>query len=224
MTVKRGSIRPTKPRESSQAQPKRVHEVATEKRSPTRHVPYESKKHQTKARAKRDLPYRHKFKISLKELIAIPDVADKLKFPPKGDNNLGLSKGTWCEFHKAFEHSLRNCLALGHQLADLVKDGFLKEYLEEGPEASATVTPATDQGHEFPIHGEVNTISRGFSMGGCTASQRKKYASEVMAVDAREPDQSPEPALYFTKADLQDVVPHNDPVVISMVTVGRRVC
>ena len=56
----------------------RIHEVATEKRSPTRHVPYELKKHQTKARAKGDLPCRHNFKMSHKELIAIPDVADKL--------------------------------------------------------------------------------------------------------------------------------------------------
>jgi len=45
-----------------------------------------------------------------------------------------------------------------------------------------------------------------------------------MAVKAREPDQLPEPDLYFTKADLQDVVPHdNDPVVVSVVTVARRV-
>ncbi|XP_068476604.1 uncharacterized protein [Phaseolus vulgaris] len=45
-----------------------------------------------------------------------------------------------------------------------------------------------------------------------------------MIVEAREPDQSPELDLYFTKVDLQDVVPHdNDPVVISVVTFGRRV-
>jgi len=45
-----------------------------------------------------------------------------------------------------------------------------------------------------------------------------------MAVEARKPDQSPEPDLYFTKADLRDVVPHdNDPVVILVVTIGRRV-
>jgi len=59
-----------------------------------------------------------------------------------------------------------------------------------------------DQGHEIPVHGEINTISGGFSGGGCTASQRKKYAKEVMAVEAGEPDQSPEPNLFFTKADL----------------------
>ena len=45
-----------------------------------------------------------------------------------------------------------------------------------------------------------------------------------MGVEAREPDQSAEPDLYFTKDDLRDMVPHNnDPVVISVVTVGRRV-
>jgi len=95
---------------------------------------------------------------------------------------------------------------------------------EEGQEASMTVKPSADQGHELPVHGEVNTISRGFSGARCIASQRKKYVREVMAVEAREPGQSPEPDLYFTKADLQDVVPHdNDPVVILVVTVGKRV-
>jgi len=109
-------------------------------------------------------------------------------------------------------------------LNELVRDGFLKEYLEENQEVPTAVTPAEDQGHEVLVHGEVNMISGVFSGGGCTASQRKKYAKGVMAVEAREPDQSPEPDLYFSKADLQDVVPHdNDPVVILVVTVGRRV-
>jgi len=45
-----------------------------------------------------------------------------------------------------------------------------------------------------------------------------------MIVEAREPDQSVEPDLCFTKDDLRDVVPHeNDPVVISVVIVGRKV-
>jgi len=44
-------------------------------------------------------------------------------------------------------------------LDDLGKDGFLKEYLEEGHEASTMVTPARDQGPEVPVHGEINTIS-----------------------------------------------------------------
>jgi len=68
--------------------------------------------------------------------------------------------------------------------------------------------------------GEINTILG----GGCTASQWKKYAREVMAVEVQEVDQTPDVDLVFTKADLRDVVPHdNDPVVISVVILGRRV-
>ena len=45
-----------------------------------------------------------------------------------------------------------------------------------------------------------------------------------MTVKAWEPDQPAEPDLCFTKADLGDVVPYeDDPIVISIVTVGRRV-
>ena len=48
--------------------------------------------------------------------------------------------------------------------------------------------------------------------------KRKKYTREVMIVEAWEPD------LCFTSADLGDVVPHeDDPVVIFVVIVGRRV-
>jgi len=57
----------------------------------------------------------------------------------------------------------------------------------------------------MPIHGEVHTIAGGFSGGGCTASQRKRYARSVMSVEIFE-DHSP-----------------NDPIVISLVTAGRTV-
>ena len=70
----------------------------------------------------------------------------------------------------------------------------------------------------------VHTIAGGFSGGGCTASQRKKYACSVMAIDSVEEDRSPDVGITFTKADLQDVVPHdNDPIVISLVTAGKKV-
>jgi len=92
VTVKHGSVGPIRPRERSRAQPIRVHEVATEKRSPARHAPYEPKKHQTRARAKRDMPCRHKFRVNVTQLIAIPDVADKLKPPLKSEKRLGLSR------------------------------------------------------------------------------------------------------------------------------------
>ncbi|XP_068462524.1 uncharacterized protein [Phaseolus vulgaris] len=71
------------------------------------------------------------------------------------------------------------------------------------------------------MHGEIHTIAGGFSGGGCTASQQKKYARAVMSVEA---DEALDVDLVFTKTNLRDVVPHdNDPVVISVVTAGRKV-
>ena len=100
--------------------------------------------------------------------------------PPKTDRKMGPNKNAWCEFHQTYGHPIRNCLALSHQLDELVKSGFLKDYLQEPQEDQALVAAGIDQGHEVPIHGEINTISRGFSEGECTASQQKKYAREVM--------------------------------------------
>jgi len=46
----------------------------------------------------------------------------------------------------------------------------------------------------------------------------------VILVEAQEADQALDIDLVFTKADLRDVVPHdNDPVVISIMTAGRKV-
>ena len=117
-------------------------------------------------------------------------------------------------------------MALGYQLAELVKCGFLKDYLlEKQAGQPAGSQPAGNEGqqHEVPVHGEIHTITGGFSGGGCTASQHKKYARSVMSVEVFE-DHSPDVDITFTKGDLKDVVPHdNDPMVISLVTAERTV-
>ncbi|XP_068475063.1 uncharacterized protein [Phaseolus vulgaris] len=128
---------------------------------------------------------------------------------------MGPNKNAWCEFHQANGHHIRNCLALAHQLDELVKSGFLKDYLQEETDGQTLVATGVDQGHEVPIHGEVNTISGGFP--------REECASQV-AAEARQKDFAPDVDLVFTRADLLDVVPHdNDPVVISLITVRKRV-
>ena len=152
--------------------------------------------------------------VELKVSIVVPNIADRLR----------PHKDAWCEFHQAFEHHINNCLALGHQLDELVKSGFLKDYLARSSTATTLTVPEEDQAHEMPIHGEVHTIFGGFSGGGCTASQRKSYVRSVNSVAEEGLDDPWELDLVFTKADLRDVVPHdNDPVVISVVTAGRRV-
>ena len=71
---------------------------------------------------------------------------------------------------------------------------------------------------------KLNTNLGGFFGGGNTATKHKRYARAVMSLDTRSLDDSPKLDLYFTKSYLEDVVPHdNDPMVISVVMVGRRV-
>jgi len=161
--------------------------------------------------------------VELKDLIVVPNIADRLSPPVKSDKVLGPHKESWCEFHEAFRHPINNCLALGYQLDELVKNGFLKVYLAGSAATTALAVPEEDQAHEMPIHGEVHTISGGFSGGGPIASQRKRYVRAVNSVVEGGSDDQWESNLVFTRADLRDVVPHdNDPVVISAVTAGRK--
>jgi len=100
-----------------------------------------------------------------------------------------------------------------------VEEGFLKEYLEANQGEPKGEVALRDQAHEISVHGELNTISRGFSGRGNFASKRKRYAQVVMSLETRRPDHSSEPSLYFASSDLEDVVSQ----VIFFVTVGRKV-
>jgi len=85
----------------------RVHEATTEKKDVRK--PYEQS--QAGTRTRRDLPPKHNFRIKLRELIAIPNIAARLKVPVKTDRKMGPNKNAWCEFHQAHGHYIRNCLA-----------------------------------------------------------------------------------------------------------------
>jgi len=227
---KRGNMAPAKPRAQTRIQPQRVMEAAAGKRDQRTRHPYDPKKGKGKGPGKpreANRPPRYEFVMGLADLIAIPNIAARLKVPEKTiDKVLGPKPDAWCEFHKSFGHSLNSCLALGHQLAELVKCGFLKDYLLEkqaGQSSGSQTAGGEGQQHEVPVHSEIHTIAGGFSSGGCTASQRKKYARSVMSVEVFE-DHSPDVDITFTRDDLRDVVPHdNDPIVISLVTAGRTV-
>ena len=109
----------------------RVHEATTKKKALGKQQSYETRKPQTLARTRENVPPRHNFQVELKELIVISNIAERLKTPPKTDKRLGPSKNAWCEFHQAYGHAIRNCLSLGYQLDELVKNDFLKDYLQE---------------------------------------------------------------------------------------------
>jgi len=211
ITQKQGLVAPVRPRTTTRPQPMRVHEATTEKKGAEK--PYE--RTPRGARTRRDPPPKHNFRVELKEFIAIPNIAARLKVPAKTDRKMGPNKNAWCEFHQANGHHIRNCLALAHQLDELVKSGFLKDYLQEETNDQTLVATGADQGYEVPIHGEVITISGGFP--------REECASQA-TIEAQQTDLAPDVNLTFTQADLQGVVPHdNDLVVISLIIVGRRV-
>jgi len=67
----------------------RVNETSVWKKPKTRQHPY--RKGGSKERSK-DEEVSPKFRVSYKELIAIPVVAEKLRFPHKADRNLGEGK------------------------------------------------------------------------------------------------------------------------------------
>ncbi|XP_068504456.1 uncharacterized protein [Phaseolus vulgaris] len=230
VSEKRGNVAPAKPCAQTTIQPQRVMEAAAGKKDQSMHHPYDPKKSKGKGPGRPrefNRPPMYEFVMGLADLIAIPNIDARLKVPEKTtDKVLGPKPDAWCEFHKSFGHSINSCLALGYQLAELVKCGLLKDYLlEKQTGQSSGSQPASSEGqqHEVPIHGEVHAIAGGFSGGGSNASQRKKYARSVMSIEAFE-DHSPDVDITFTKEDLRDVVPHdNDYIVISLVMTGRMV-
>ncbi|XP_068476154.1 uncharacterized protein [Phaseolus vulgaris] len=122
VSEKRGSAIPVKSRggPSRSQQPMRVHEAKEGKKAQGKPRPYGPGKDQGRGRAREShAPPRFDFVVEVAELIGIPAIAALLRAPEKTDKVLGRKKNVWCEFH-----SLHSCLALGHQLAELVKNGF----------------------------------------------------------------------------------------------------
>ncbi|XP_068504498.1 uncharacterized protein [Phaseolus vulgaris] len=139
---------------------------------------------------------------------------------PFGESIIRNRPRTFAELRRrAVEH-----IASEGELDELVRAGFLKDYVAEPPTTATLPPPAEEQAHETPVLGEVHTIAGGFFGGGPTASQRKKYTRGVNSIEEKLSGAPWESNIVFTRGDLKDVVLHdNDPVVISVVTAGRKV-
>jgi len=115
---KRGSVAPARPRAQTRIQPQRVLEtMAAKKDQRTRH-PYDPRKNKGRGPGRPreyNRPPKHKFVMGLADLIAIPNIAARLKAPEKvGDKVLGPKPDAWCEFHQSFGHTVDSCLDLGY--------------------------------------------------------------------------------------------------------------
>jgi len=76
-----------------------VNEYTIGKRGQDRKRPYKARKPQARGRTKGNRPVRHNFVVELKDLIVVPNKADRLRTPVKTDKVLGPHKDAWCEFH-----------------------------------------------------------------------------------------------------------------------------
>jgi len=100
---KNGSSRSKQPRhkESSRDHSIRSNEAPIEKRTNSRYVLYVTKKDEPKTKVKEETTIRPRFRVSCKELLNMPGVTNKLKFPQRTDRFLGSQREAWCDFHKA---------------------------------------------------------------------------------------------------------------------------
>ena len=103
---KRTCVVPMRPRASGRPQPLRVHEATTEKKALAKPQPYQPRKPLTRGRERENVALRHEFMVELKDLIAIPNIAERLKIPPTTHKKLGPNKNAWCEFHQASGHPI----------------------------------------------------------------------------------------------------------------------
>jgi len=90
---KRGYVAPNKPRAQTRIQPQRVLETAAAKKDQRTRHPYDPKKNKGRGPGRpREFnhPPRYEFVMGLADLIAIPNIASRLKVPEKvSDKVLG---------------------------------------------------------------------------------------------------------------------------------------
>jgi len=101
VSEKRGNVAPAKPRAQTRVQPQRVMEAVEGKRDQRMRHPYDPKKRNGKGKGPRrtretNRPPRHEFVMGLADLIAIPNIAVRLKVPEKTiEKVLGPTPDTW---------------------------------------------------------------------------------------------------------------------------------
>lgn len=90
-------------------------------------------------------------------------------------------KNILCDFHQNYEHGVLLCIALNYQLANLVKEYFLTEYLEVVHEESKAKITFSKKNIK---------LKKGLSGGGSLTFKCKYYVPTVILLDTKSPDQS----------------------------------
>ncbi|XP_061371995.1 uncharacterized protein LOC133314527 [Gastrolobium bilobum] len=173
----------------------------------------------------------------------------KVERPRPLQNPAGLDHSRYCAFHDRSGHTTDECWDLKDAIERYVREGKLRQYLirtqgwrNRKRRGCQLMSPTKDK--KFRVEGrgkkpareddefqepkfKCNVISGAFGGGGDTMNARRKYLRVVLSI--REclkfkEEETESPLLYFTKKELEDVMPgHVDGLVITGTLVNCRV-
>ncbi|XP_061337929.1 uncharacterized protein LOC133284833 [Gastrolobium bilobum] len=165
-------------------------------------------------------------------------------------NPAGLDQSRYCAFHDGPGHTTDECWDLRDAIEKYIRDGKLRQYLirtqgwknnrkrrggrpmsppreKRFKEEGRGKKPAKEEDEFMEPEFESNVISGAFGGGGDTMNARRKYLREVLSIQEQSKFKQAEPEpplLYFTKKELEDVVPgYVDGLVITRTLVNCKV-
>ncbi|GFY98627.1 hypothetical protein Acr_13g0000280 [Actinidia rufa] len=113
------------------------------------------------------------------------------------------------------------------QIADLIKRGYLREYIAARPPPNS---PERRYGDNRPTAGDIQTIHGGFGSGGYSTSSRKRHArsahgpADEEVYNLSSPFVAGQTPITFSNDDLRGVhLPHDDALVVSAVIANFNV-
>ncbi|XP_057515034.1 uncharacterized protein LOC130796691 [Actinidia eriantha] len=146
----------------------------------------------------------------------------KIKTDPSRTN-----RNKYYEFHRDHGHNTEDYFQLKEQIADLIKNGYLRKYVTNNQPPNSL---ERRYGDNRPTAGDIQVIHGGFGSGGCTSSSRKRHVrnahgrAEEEVYNLSSPIVDIHLPITFNNDDLRGLhLPHDDALVVSAVIANFNV-